>query len=304
MSGYVPFHEIIYNGCYLGVIEFDVFLIFLFPGNGGNHVMRRPSESGLKGSHGILTNKHIIHEKFQPHKLELSETLSSWAQAKEQLPGSGYSSRAQVNPSGGSDSLFPATHASNRLFKTWLLDQRLRNKNSHTFIPTLSRFSKIQKYLNKKQHIIPRDLMKEKQMDFLPSRWLETSSGGEVFNPGTLIGIHDEALPKGQAIHAPWNSFHGDLVSRYQHSLWKNDGSELSLRLIRLNITGAYDQRRQVARSQIIGPWNSFDTWLDDLTSHFKRDTILNVVKVAGIILLHYLAPGVLTWIDNTFGTD
>lgn len=46
----------------------------------------------------------------------------------------------------------------------------------------------------------------------------------------------------------------------------------------------------------------SLDAWLDELQSTFKRDMIFNVAKVGGIAFLYYFAPGVLTWIESTFG--
>lgn len=48
--------------------------------------------------------------------------------------------------------------------------------------------------------------------------------------------------------------------------------------------------------------FGSFDAWLDAFIHTLKRDTIFNVGKIGGIILLYYLAPGVLTWFTNTFG--
>lgn len=46
----------------------------------------------------------------------------------------------------------------------------------------------------------------------------------------------------------------------------------------------------------------SFDTWLGEFKSTFQRDMIFNVAKVGGIAFLYYFAPGVLTWIESTFG--
>ncbi|XP_042867637.1 uncharacterized protein LOC122250332 [Penaeus japonicus] len=45
----------------------------------------------------------------------------------------------------------------------------------------------------------------------------------------------------------------------------------------------------------------SFDAWVNEFQSTFKRDMIFNVAKVGGIAFLYYFAPGVLTWIESTF---
>lgn len=49
--------------------------------------------------------------------------------------------------------------------------------------------------------------------------------------------------------------------------------------------------------------FTTFDAWLAAFQQTFKRDMILNVGKVGGLILLHYLAPGLLSWLSNTFGS-
>lgn len=51
-----------------------------------------------------------------------------------------------------------------------------------------------------------------------------------------------------------------------------------------------------------IGGFGSLDAWLDAFMYTLKRDTIFNVAKIGGLILLHYLAPGMLTWFSNSFG--
>lgn len=57
----------------------------------------------------------------------------------------------------------------------------------------------------------------------------------------------------------------------------------------------------RLPQSRIAG-FGSFDAWLDAFMYTLKRDTIFNVAKIGGLILLHYLAPGVLTWFSNSFG--
>lgn len=49
--------------------------------------------------------------------------------------------------------------------------------------------------------------------------------------------------------------------------------------------------------------FTTFDAWLAAFQQTFKRDMILNVGKVGGLILLHYLAPDLLAWLSNTFGS-
>ncbi|XP_042239974.1 uncharacterized protein LOC121878062 [Homarus americanus] len=58
--------------------------------------------------------------------------------------------------------------------------------------------------------------------------------------------------------------------------------------------------RREGSRNLL--PYFSFDSWFSVFQETFKRDMILNVGKVGGIILLYYLAPDLLSWINNTFG--
>lgn len=48
--------------------------------------------------------------------------------------------------------------------------------------------------------------------------------------------------------------------------------------------------------------FGTFDAWLNAFMYTLKRDTIFNVGKIGGIILLYYLAPGVLYWFSDTFG--
>lgn len=140
-----------------------------------------------------------------------------------------------------------------------------------------------------------------KQMGFQTSLWQENSGPGQLFSSGSVIELHQKDVPDWREIIGPLNYFDVGL-SGFQQSLWRDDGGGRS-RDISLHIPDP-TERREMARNQIIGPWNSFDTWLDDFIHHLRRDTILNVAKVGGIILLYYLAPGVLTWIENTFGID
>ena len=48
--------------------------------------------------------------------------------------------------------------------------------------------------------------------------------------------------------------------------------------------------------------FDSTEAWVDAFMYTFKRDTIFNVAKIGGIILLYYLAPDVLTWYNDSFG--
>ncbi|MPC20994.1 hypothetical protein E2C01_013966 [Portunus trituberculatus] len=48
--------------------------------------------------------------------------------------------------------------------------------------------------------------------------------------------------------------------------------------------------------------FGSFEAWLDAFMYTLKRDTIFNVAKIGGLILLYYFAPEVFTWVSGTLG--
>ena len=84
------------------------------------------------------------------------------------------------------------------------------------------------------------------------------------------------------------------------------------------NANGASFQRlsRQAGGGRSAGPkgywrrtlalpqarFGSFEAWLDVFMYTLKRDTIFNVAKIGGLILLYYIAPEVLTWFSGTLG--
>ncbi|KAK3858991.1 hypothetical protein Pcinc_034854 [Petrolisthes cinctipes] len=49
--------------------------------------------------------------------------------------------------------------------------------------------------------------------------------------------------------------------------------------------------------------FTTLDAWVAAFQQTFKRDMIFNVGKVGGLILLHYLAPDLLAWFTDTFGS-
>ncbi|XP_063883574.1 uncharacterized protein LOC135112739 [Scylla paramamosain] len=58
--------------------------------------------------------------------------------------------------------------------------------------------------------------------------------------------------------------------------------------------------RRSLAPPQ--ARFGSFEAWLNAFMYTFKRDTIFNVAKIGGLILLYYFAPEVFTWVSGTLG--
>ncbi|CAL4118810.1 unnamed protein product [Meganyctiphanes norvegica] len=70
-------------------------------------------------------------------------------------------------------------------------------------------------------------------------------------------------------------------------------------------IWNAYNRKQDsqsVAEGRYFG-FPSFDAWASSFTMYFARDMAFNVFKIVGLSALYYLAPGVLTWYTQTFGS-